>query len=239
MKISHTLFMLALVCLLLLPFNSDAQERRPVLMSFNAYPYLSDVSTDADLTVNTTIPLPGRFSYFSFINFSGLLHSGNLNFSLTEQNIIWQIAAQSPLDFVAQDTIRKGADNDTIHLGIRWRLNNTPMLQSFFRSINLNYSFIVFPVRFDQRNVGGWQLSHAFQMSFPAISDRLYVGGFIDHNINESTITGGRRDNIVSETQLGFRIYKDVYAVAEYRINEYRRSAKSNVGAGLEIKTSW
>lgn len=232
------LFALILVCLLL-PLNAYAQQRRPAQIAFNFYPYLSDVKTDSDFTINMLVPLPSRLSYFSFINFSDALSEGNADFMLTEQNLIWNVSEKLPVDLVAQDIIRRGRNNDTIHLGIRWRLNNTPALASFFRAINLNYALQIFPTRIDQRDVGGWQISHAYQMTFPYISDRLYLGGFLDHNIDETTRPGLTRDYVISETQFGIRLYRQLYAVVEYRINDYRRSDNTNLGAGFEIKTSW
>ena len=170
---------------------------------------------------------------------AGCFTPGSAKFQITEQNLRWQIAKQYPIDLVIQDTIRNGRDNDTVHIGFRWRVNNTEQLQSFFNAIHLSYSVHVFPKRFDQRDVGGWQLSHAYQMTFPNISDRLYFSGFLDHNINESNVPGTKRDNIVSENQFGVRLFNKVYAVAEFRVNEYRRSDTTNFGVGLEIKTSW
>jgi hypothetical protein len=216
-----------------MPLSADTQ------VAFNFYPVLGDVNSDSDFTINTFAPLPKRFSYFSFFNFGGVFHSGDARFQITEQNLRWQITEGSPLDLVVQDTIRKGANNDTIHVGVRWRLNNTSWLNDFFSTVNLIYSMHVFPVRFDQRDVGGWQLSHAYTMTFPYISDRLYFSGFLDHNIRESNIPGEKRDNIVSENQIGVRIFKKLYAVAEFRVNEYRRSNTTNFGLGLELKTAW
>jgi len=237
--IQSRLLTLIVVCLLL-PLTSQAQQQRPpAQIAFNFYPYLSDVKTDSDFTINMLVPLPGRFSYFSFINFNDVLSSGNTGFMLTEQNLIWQVSERLPIDLVAQDIIRNGTDNDTIHLGVRWRLNNTPALAAFFRAINLNYAVQIFPTRIDQRDVGGWQISHTYQMTFPYISDRLYLGGFLDHNIDETTRPGLTRDYVVSETQFGVRLYRRLYAVAEYRINDYRLSDNTNFGAGFEIKTSW
>jgi hypothetical protein len=208
-------------------------------ININVYPQLDDVSTDSDLTINAFVLLPARFSYFSFVNFGGLLHSGSVKFQITEQNLRWKITDKLPLDLVIQDTIRNGHDNDTIHLGARWRLNDTDALKSFFNTIHVNYSVHVFPKRFDQREVGGWQISHAYAITFPYISDRLYFSGFLDHNINEQSITGGKRDNIVSENQFGVRLFKKVYGVVEYRINQYRRSDNTNIGIGVEVKTNW
>jgi hypothetical protein len=208
-------------------------------VSFNFYPHLGDVNGDSDFTVNAFAPLPQRFSYFGFMNFGGVFHSGDIRFQITEQNLRWQVAEDYPIDIVIQDTIRKGGDNDTIHVGIRWRLNNTSWLNHFFRSINLVYGVHLFPIRFDQRDVGGWQLSHAYIIKFPYISDRLYFSGFLDHNIQESNIPVIKRDNIVSENQFGVRLFRKLYAVAEFRVNDYRRSDRTNFGMGLEIKTNW
>jgi hypothetical protein len=227
--------LLIIILLLLHPLTANAQGN----ISFNLYPWLDDVNTDSDFTVTTFIPLPHRFSYFSFVNIGGVLHSGSPKFIITEQNIRWNISEKYPVDFVAQDTIRNGHDNDTIHLGLRWRLNNTSQLREFFNKISLAYSFHVFPIRFDQRDLGGWQVSHVYTMTFPYISDRLYFSGFFDHNIGEGSASTGRRDNIVSENQFGVRLYKQFYAVLEYRFNEYRRNNKNNLGAGIELKTSW
>ena len=127
----------------------------------------------------------------------------------------------------------------TIHLGVRWRLNATPWLDKMLKAINLTWAVQFFPTRIDQRDVGGWQISHAYQMSFPYISDRLYLSGFFDHNIDESARPGSTLNNVVSETQLGVRLYRQLYAVVEYRINDYRRADNTNFGAGFEIKTSW
>jgi hypothetical protein len=223
------------VLLLIQPLRANAD----INMAFNLYPWLSDVNNDSDFTVSTFIPLPSRFSYFSFINIRGVLHSGSPSFIITEQNIRWNVSEKYPIDLVAQDVIRNGHDNDTIHLGVRWRLNNTNQLREFFNKISLVYSLQVFPVRFDQRDLGGWQLSHVYTMTFPYISDRLYFSGFFDHNIGEGSAITGRRQNIVTENQFGVRLYKQFYAVLEYRFNEYRRNSKNNVGAGIELKTTW
>ena len=235
----HILNFIFVSYFLLLSFESNAQERRPAIISFNFYPYLNDVKKDSDFTINTVIPLPSRLSYFSFVNFGGLFHSGSTKFQITEQNLRWQITENSPVDLVIQDTIRNGNDNDTIHIGARFRLSDFEHLKSFFDGIHLNYSFHIFPKRFDQRDVGGWQISHAYQATFPYISNRLYFSGFLDHNINEEKISGIKRDNIVSENQFGFQLFKKVYAVIEFRINEYRKVDTTNFSMGFEIKTNW
>jgi hypothetical protein len=38
---------------------------------------------------------------------------------------------------------------------------------------------------------------------------------------------------------LGYRLVENLYAVAEYRINEYRRSDVNNLALGVEDKIKW
>jgi hypothetical protein len=38
---------------------------------------------------------------------------------------------------------------------------------------------------------------------------------------------------------LGYRIVENLYAVAKYRINEYRRSDVNNLALGVEHKIQW
>ena len=207
--------------------------------AINLYPHLADVDSDSDLTLSVFTPLPARLSYFSFINFGGVLHGGKARFQITEQNLYWNALPGRPFDLVLQDTIRYGHDNDTLHAGLRWRVGDTGPLRSLLEAAGLDYSLQVFPVRADQRELGGWQISHVYQLRFPWLSDRLYFSGFLDHNIDESAGPGRERDNVVSENQLGFRLYKGLYAVAEFRVNDYRRFDTTNFGAGLELKAAW
>jgi hypothetical protein len=82
-------------------------------------------------------------------------------------------------------------------------------------------------------------LENFYHMSFPFISDRLYLRGWLDLNIN-----GDRPDDIpgnyvISATQVGFRMFGNFYAIADYRINELRASQVSNMGAGVEYQLEW
>lgn len=210
-----------------------------VFINFNFYPYLADVKSDSAFTLNTAVLLPQRFSYFSFANFGGLFESGPVRFLVSEQNLRWRPADRFPVDLVVQDTIRRGGGNDTVQAGVRWRLNDTAVLKRFFNAIHLRYSVHFFVQRWDQRDRGGWQVSHTYTLRFPYLSDRLYLGGFIDHNISERGPPGFPANPVISENQLGFRLYRRLYAVAEYRINQYRRSDVNNLGVGFEIKTAW
>lgn len=205
---------------------------------FNAYPYLSESQFDADLTIVTAARFTERLSYFGFVNVGGLFHSGSTRFQTSDQNLRWSITERSPVDLAIQGVIRYGRSNDTFHAGIRWRLNDTIGIKSVLDAIHLDYAVQFFAVRLDQREVRGWQISNSYQLDFPYISDRLYFSGFLDYNIDERVSTG-RRNVIISENQLGVRLFRSVHAVAEYRFNEYRSDHKHNVAVGLELKLDW
>lgn len=223
---------------LCIPFHSSADG----FFDFNVYPYLSDVDSDSAFTLNVAKKLPGRFSYFGFINLYGENRSGYLPGAIsyyTEQNIRWQIAKDSPLDFTFQSNLRTGSKNNRHRLGIRWRLNNTKTFESFFKSINLSYAINLHAVQFDHEDPYVWQIEHAFMMRFPDISKRIYMAGFIDHTFNQDLPNGYPSSPIVGEVQFGFQLSSRLHAIAEYRINQYRRQDVNNLGVGLQYKINW
>lgn len=82
-------------------------------------------------------------------------------------------------------------------------------------------------------------MEHVFFMRFPYLSDRLYLSGFIDQTFNEQLPDNIPDDPIVAEAQLGFRLIENLYTVAEYRLNQYRRSDVNNLALGLQYKIRW
>ncbi len=212
------------------------------ILDFNYYPYLSDVDSDSNTTVNMSSSLGRRFSYFSLTNLgnnSGSKALWDLNTYYTEQNIRWQVTENSPFDFTLQMNFRSGNDNDRHRLGVRWRLNNTEFLSNFFESINLSYSINLHAVQFDSENSYIWQLEHVFLLRFPSISNKLYLSGFIDHTFNQELPGHFPNKPVVAELQLGYEIFEDIFVATEYRINEYRRSDVNNLVAGLQYKVNW
>lgn len=219
-------------------WESQAQNAQAIGMEFSFYPYQSEVKEDYDFTLNTTIALPGKFSYFSFANFKNILSSGSPDLTNSEHNLRWQVA-DLPIDLAAQLVILDGPGNDNLQIGPRWRLSDTPLLRSIFRFLHLSHSATFFFQRYDSVADEVKQISHAYSMSFPYISDRLYLSGFVDHNFHKRPPSGGRKRGVMTETQIGLRIHKQIYAIAEYRLNQYRRGEKSNISLGLELKTGW
>lgn len=218
------------------------RDSLPGFIDVNTYPHLSDVDSDNSLTINMGLQLPQRFSYFSLTNFGSSDGEGELkklDTYYTEQNIRWQIAEDSPLDLTLQLNFRSGDHNDRQRLGMRWRLNNTPALAGFFDDIHLNYSINWHALQFDHEDAQVWQLEHVFRLSFPYISDRLYLAGFIDHTFNQDLPDSHPDNPIVGEAQLGLRLVDQLYLIGEYRVNEYRRSDVNNLALGLEYTIKW
>jgi hypothetical protein len=230
------LISILLLVLCVLTNNISAQAFDRFYNSFNIYPKFTDVQTDYDVAIDTLIVVNNNFSYFGYVNLRGVSNSNKFDLNNSEQSFRWTPYATFPVDLVFQHVLRNGPGNDNNHLGVRWRVSQTNYFQELFNNINLNYSMQLFPAKIlDSANRGGWQISHAFSMSFPYISDRLYLNGFMDQNFNEN-IGGTKRNTIVTETQLGFRIFKQLYAVTEFRINEYRVGRKENMAIGIELK---
>ncbi len=211
-------------------------------LDFNFYPALTEEKADSVFTLNAFSKLPGRFHYFSLTNVinaeQGRAFSGHYDF-YTEQNLRWAIREDLPWDLTTQLNLRSGSDNDRLRFGARWRLNDAKPFEEFFDAIHLVYAINFHLVQFDHEDAYVWQMEHSFRKTFPEISDRLYLAGFADHTFNQDLPVGTPRSPIVGEAQLGWRLSGDWNLVAEYRINEYRRSAPSNVGIGIQYIYSW
>ncbi|NQZ09030.1 MAG: hypothetical protein HRT35_17885 [Algicola sp.] len=209
---------------------------------FNFYPYLSDVDTDSAFTLNIAKKLPKRFSYFSLTNVYSTTGDDYLSDSLlyyTEQNLRWQVADDSPFDLTLQMNFRSGSKNNRHRLGVRWRLNNTPALAPFFKSLNLSYSINLHAIQFDHEDATVWQMEHVLMMKFPSISNRLYLAAFLDHTFNQNLPSGMPKNPIVAEMQLGVRLVDSLYFISEFRLNQYRRSDVNNLAIGLQYKKAW
>tara|TARA_R110002050_G_scaffold1244_4_gene8714 strand:- start:146591 stop:147322 length:732 start_codon:yes stop_codon:yes gene_type:complete len=211
-------------------------------IDLNVYPYQSKVNHDTTFTINAFLNFSNRFSYFSLTNFSNESDNGklpNLDTFFTEQNLRWQLTETSPFELTLQSNLRSGSHNDRHRLGLRWSLNKSTFIAPFLESINLNYFINWHAIQFDHQENYIWQLEHAFSMSFPYISERLYLSGFVDHTFNENLAATIPNNPIVGEAQFGYKLFSNTFAVAEYRVNQYRRSNVNNIAVGLEYKKSW
>jgi hypothetical protein len=218
---------------------ASGQGRPLASIDTNLYPYQSQVDNDTDLTFNTNIRFPARFSYFSYVNFRGATTGEALNFSRSEQNLRWAIAEKLPLDLNFQAVLAGGSGNDFSQLGLGWRVHNTPGLSSFFRRINLIYRITFQFKRFGNSDNKSWQTEQYFKMTFPGLSKRLYLSGFVDQTYDLDSPVGLPKRPVVAEVQAGFRLWKNFYGVAEYRVNDFRSGNNYNLAAGIEYKHVW
>ena len=127
--------------------------------------------------------------------------------------------------------------------GIDWVCAGALMIplhsNRFFNSINLRWAINLHAINFDHEPGNVWQLEHSFGMRFPAISERLYLAGFIDHTFNQDLPEGFPENPIVGEVQLGYELYDNFFVITEYRVNQYRRSDVNNLAFGLQYKFVW
>lgn len=203
------------------------------------YPYQRMVEDDADLTITLNGRLPGRLSYFSYSNFAGLLSGSPTAFDRSEQNLRYAMSERLPFDANLQLILMRGDGNDFTQLGLGWRVNDTPGWRDFFDRINLTYRLTVQLYRYGTNEPGGWALEHFFRLTAPNVSDRLYLSGFVDQGFSEDLPPWMPRRPMVAEVQFGARVWKDFYAVAEYRINERRMIDHYNFVVGMEYKFRW
>tara|TARA_R110000868_G_scaffold201909_5_gene449422 strand:- start:7134 stop:7961 length:828 start_codon:yes stop_codon:yes gene_type:complete len=229
-------------CLLGFSYNVNSQSLPSGFASINVYPYLSDVDNDSAVTLVAGTNLTPQFSYFGFVNIyeQGSDNAQDDRFTyFSEHNLRWRPNTESPWELTAQANIRTGNNNNRYRLGARIHLQQLTLLNPFFAAIHLKWAINFHALQFDHDPAHAWQIEHSYSMSFPYLSERLYLSGFIDHAINETMPTDLPNNPVVWETQIGYRLVDKLYLVSEYRINQYRRSDVDNLAVGLEYKFSW
>ena len=227
---------LLFILLLLIPSLASAEGRPRLSIDTNLYPYQSQIDNDTDLTFVTNARLPARFSYFSYINFRGLLSDSSFEFARSEQTLRWSITDTLPIDLSVQGVFVGGPGNDFTQLGISWRAHNTPGLREFFDRINFIYRLTFQLKRFGSSDDNAWQTEQYFKMTFPGLSERLYLSGFIDQTYGLVVPDAMPKHPVVAEVQGGVRIWKQIYVVGEYRRNDFRVGRENNFAAGIEFK---
>lgn len=190
----------------------------------NAY---HDTRGNSEVTFNMLALFDSPFEYFGFVNFTGTENNSDLGTYYTEHTVRWKFSA--PFHLAAQVVFRNGSKNDSYRLGLRWVANQTSGLKNIMNKLHFNYAVTIFV--FDA-NFGDQyfltQIEHAYRFSF--LKNKLYISGFADQNINLES------DDFfvwVTEHQFGIQLLPCFYAVAEFRINEFRNET-TGVGLGLE-----
>lgn len=231
-----------LLCSGIVASVSFAAEKPPpanLAVDVNLYPYMNRVDNDTDLTVTISAPLPGRFSYFSYLNFRGVFEGPESGFFRSEQNLRWNIVEDSPIDLNVQAVLVDGDNNDALQLGVSWRLHDTQFMKKYFERLHLKYRLSIHLKRYTSGDDSVWQMEHFFRMTFPGISDRLYLSGFLDQSFDLDVPDALPKHPIVTEVQFGMRLFDRFYAVTEYRKTDFRLGEERNLAVGIEYKFRW
>jgi hypothetical protein len=230
---------LIIVAFIAIPLLAAEPAPAKLAADLSLYPYLDRVDDDVDATLTVNARLPGRFSYFSYMNFRGIFGDGDAVFDRSEQNLRYALYDELPIDLNLQAVLVKGDGNDQWQLGIGWRLHDTSILEGFFERLNLTYRLTFQLKRFASINDDVWQMEHFFKINFPGSSARFYLSGFLDQNFNIDLPDTYPKHPIVTEIQFGARLFDHLYAVVEYRINEFRPSENHNAAVGIQYKFGW
>jgi hypothetical protein len=221
--------------------DSSLAFNKPNLSGFVDFNLYYDSRKFGVVTINTLLRFPHRFQYFSLVNYSAPLDSGtptDMESFYTEQNIRWGIHSKVPLDLTLQWILRSGASNDMLRLGFRWRVSNTPGIDRIFNAIGMFYAvnFHTYQLDFVSANGWRWQIEHVykFQLLEPWLKDRVYIAGFIDHNLWIGGDDADFRSRVVTEHQLGIRVFGGLHIVGEYRYNGFLSESRHGFGAGIQ-----
>ncbi|MDH3747285.1 MAG: hypothetical protein OER97_03685 [Gammaproteobacteria bacterium] len=228
----------AIILTALFVSTANAQEGSPpkLRMDVSLYPYQRAVDNDVDFTTTINASLPGRFSYFGYVNVRGVVTDGNAVFARSEQNLRYAVSDSLPIDLNFQGVLVRGDGNDFYQLGLGWRVHDTTVWRDFFKRINLVYRITFQVKRFEFDDSDAWQIEHFFRMN---LTKRLYLSGFVDQTFKLDTLGALPSTPIVTEIQLGVRLFDKLYAISEYRRNDFRIGNEENLAAGLEYKFRW
>jgi hypothetical protein len=210
-------------------------------LDFNLYPYLSEVDSDSVFTLNAASKLPYGFSYASLLNIANQAGSDPFDDTTgfyTEQNLRWSLPAGLPFDLTLQYNMRSGEDNDRLRFGARVRFEAIPYVEDLFKKISLAYSITFHMLQIDHEDRFVWQMEHIFRLDTPYLDRRLYIAGFADHTFNQG-IAGIPDNPVILEVQGGARLIDELYAIAEYRVNQYRAGDETNLALGGEYVIKW
>ncbi len=187
------------------------------------------------------LKFPYRISFFTQNNINTTLNGDNFDTTnyKSEHNIWWNPVEWVPVDIAWQwqmDNIP--ARNDNMRFGVRWRLNDTPIIDNFFEFAHLEFSSQIHPLQTDFDASPGYGISfeHCWVWSiFPEFigEDRASMEGFIDHGINWGS--GSNHHDIELENRLKVRTISKLYVIGELVYSDFYNE---NWGAriGLEYK---
>jgi hypothetical protein len=195
--------------------------------------YNSNAKTDASL--NILLTNKQRITYFSLLNLYATEHSTDMSNYFTKQYLFYSPFKNIPIEINQVWISSSGNNNDYLRYGFRWNIHKMPRIKSFFEQHHL----ILFA------NVQCIQLNNAgknpFFPEFELIyrwfplnkysKNRIYVAGFFDQCVDR--VEQNTNATLVSEHQLGVRLWDNFYCVGEVRYNEYLAKSLS-LGVGIE-----
>lgn len=230
-----TLLRIVVIALVLPGFSpGTAQAQAPLggFLDFNGY---YDTRSFSTLTVNLLSNLPSGFQYFSLTNFSGAIDAdpaGDLGAFYSEQHLRWSPSASVPFDLTALWNLKSGDENDVVRFGVRWRPGSTGGVGPILRRLRLSYTLTFHAAKLTYAPTGGWQpqLEHAYRWDL--VPGRVYLGGFLDHDLQLGGDDTLPRSRIVTEHQLGYQLVPGLHAVLEARLNQ-RMGPDDDLGLGF------
>ena len=238
MKRNPTLLLMVAAMIAFSGFSQDAEKPKHQNKGFMGMNGYYDTREFSVLTINLLAKLPHRFQYFSLTNYQGPSETSDLANYYSEHNLRWAISKTAPFDITYQYILRMGAGNDDHRLGARWRVSNTPKLDSLFKKLNMFYSMNPMFVQFREKTETKYMtlVEHVYKINIlpKKLNNRVYLAGFADQNF---IYTDGKLTfKWVTEHQLGIKIIDQFYAVAEFRINDFLPSENEGFGYGLQYK---
>ena len=195
-----------------------------------------DSRNSSDFTADLLSRINNRTSYFTFTNFFSGTPTLEQNRYYSEHHFYRSMTESSPFDWSAQWMTISGNSNDAFRLGMRWRLANTNGLAEFCKQHNLIYTIAFHLFQADankSRTPFLNQVEHFYRIGW--LNNRLYLSGFADMDMYYKS---GVQFSVVTEHQLGIKMFSGLYAVIEYRYNDYAVS-KNGVGMGLQYIISY
>ena len=161
------------------------------------------------LNIEGSAPLPLGFNVWGFVDFMTPLEDANANEDVSDffyeidlkRKVLWDWGVM--LEVNEQD----GTDNTVGRAGVFWE----PKFQ-FLDDIKLWFQLKAFPYETDHN---GGQVALAWNKRFPEfLEGRFSMGGFFDVNLDSGPDDDAT--NIVSETQVRFRLIEGLHFVTEF-----------------------
>jgi hypothetical protein len=216
-----------LVILLNLSFHfafAQKENDKPQISGFLDFKEYYETRDHSTFTLNVMANFSARFQNYSLTNYSIGTKSADLNGYHAEQHFRWNTHKMLALDLSKLWTNQSGPSIDNVRYDIRWRINQTPRIDSVLNKINL-ISFVNFQlVKFAEHSIpkAFTQIEYVYKIDIlpSKLNKRLYISGFADKDLQWST-NNSLKPAWATEYQLDVRITGRLHTVTEYRLNEY------------------